>query len=391
MEDRRAELTCRVCGDKASGKHYGVPSCDGCRGFFKRSIRRCRQNLEYVCKESGRCVVDVARRNQCQACRFSKCLNVNMRREAVQHERAPRSCVKRQPSLLPPEGTTPLLLSGPAFAPFAPYPGPFPAFRPFPLVPPPFLGSYAEEEEVSSSQIDVVRVDDSPAPEQPTASAEEGRLAAGPCLTADRRPSDELHPATSRPSEAALETAAKLLFLAVRWAHTIPSFIQMSRLEQSALLEASWSELFVISAAQWPLVIDSPSELAAACGPRLQPELERQLAGLIDIIQRFADLKVDHTEYACLRALVLFKPEVKSVRDPKYIEILQDQTHLMLYEYVFSQKMAAKARFGRLLLLLSSLRTVSGTFLQEVFFKRALGGVPISQLLADLNGSSTAI
>ncbi|XP_063837271.1 nuclear receptor subfamily 2 group E member 1-like [Ostrinia nubilalis] len=83
----KPEALCRVCGDKASGKHYGVPSCDGCRGFFKRSIRR---NLDYVCKENGRCVVDVTRRNQCQACRFSKCLRVNMKKDAVQHERAPR-------------------------------------------------------------------------------------------------------------------------------------------------------------------------------------------------------------------------------------------------------------------------------------------------------------
>ncbi|KAK3768411.1 hypothetical protein RRG08_053404 [Elysia crispata] len=79
---------CLVCGDRASGRHYGVKSCDGCRGFFKRSIRR---NLEYVCKENGSCVVDPVRRNQCQACRFKKCLEVKMNRNCVQHERAPRS------------------------------------------------------------------------------------------------------------------------------------------------------------------------------------------------------------------------------------------------------------------------------------------------------------
>ncbi|CAG4955374.1 unnamed protein product [Colias eurytheme] len=91
--EAKPEALCRVCGDKASGKHYGVPSCDGCRGFFKRSIRR---NLDYVCKENGRCVVDVNRRNQCQACRFSKCLRVNMKKDAVQHERAPRPITNHQ-------------------------------------------------------------------------------------------------------------------------------------------------------------------------------------------------------------------------------------------------------------------------------------------------------
>jgi hypothetical protein len=69
---------CIVCGDKSSGKHYGVLTCEGCKSFFKRSVRR---NLTYTCRGSRNCPIDQHHRNQCQYCRFKKCIKVGMRRE----------------------------------------------------------------------------------------------------------------------------------------------------------------------------------------------------------------------------------------------------------------------------------------------------------------------
>ena len=75
---------CTICGDRASGKHYGVYSCEGCKGFFKRTVRK---ELTYVCRETQNCVIDKRQRNRCQYCRYQKCLATGMRREAVQDER----------------------------------------------------------------------------------------------------------------------------------------------------------------------------------------------------------------------------------------------------------------------------------------------------------------
>lgn len=72
---------CSICGDRASGKHYGVYSCEGCKGFFKRTVRK---DLSYACREDRNCTIDKRHRNRCQYCRYQKCLSMGMKREAVQ-------------------------------------------------------------------------------------------------------------------------------------------------------------------------------------------------------------------------------------------------------------------------------------------------------------------
>ncbi|XP_068453517.1 nuclear receptor subfamily 4immunitygroup A member 1 [Clinocottus analis] len=74
------EGCCAVCGDNASCQHYGVRTCEGCKGFFKRTVQK---NSKYVCLANKDCPVDKRRRNRCQFCRFQKCLVVGMVREVV--------------------------------------------------------------------------------------------------------------------------------------------------------------------------------------------------------------------------------------------------------------------------------------------------------------------
>ncbi|XP_008287745.1 nuclear receptor subfamily 2 group C member 2 isoform X1 [Stegastes partitus] len=84
---------CVVCGDKASGRHYGAVSCEGCKGFFKRSVRK---NLTYSCRSKQDCVINKHHRNRCQFCRLRKCLKMGMKTESVQSERKPIDIVPRE-------------------------------------------------------------------------------------------------------------------------------------------------------------------------------------------------------------------------------------------------------------------------------------------------------
>ncbi|XP_070156818.1 hepatocyte nuclear factor 4-gamma isoform X5 [Polyergus mexicanus] len=79
-----SNAACAICGDRATGKHYGAASCDGCKGFFRRSVRK---NHQYTCRLMRKCQIDKDKRNQCRYCRLRKCFRAGMKKEAVQNER----------------------------------------------------------------------------------------------------------------------------------------------------------------------------------------------------------------------------------------------------------------------------------------------------------------
>ncbi|KAH9514587.1 hypothetical protein Btru_025730 [Bulinus truncatus] len=84
--DGEEPLVCAICNDKATGLHYGIITCEGCKGFFKRTVQNKRV---YTCVADGNCEINKAQRNRCQYCRFKKCLKMGMVLAAVREDRMP--------------------------------------------------------------------------------------------------------------------------------------------------------------------------------------------------------------------------------------------------------------------------------------------------------------
>jgi len=325
------EINCVVCGDKSSGKHYGQFTCEGCKSFFKRSVRR---NLTYQCRGSRNCPVDQHHRNQCQFCRLKKCLKMGMRREAVQKGRVPPT----------PQGM-------------------FIGFGGDPLSGTTYLSSYISM---------LLRA-------EPYTTSRYGQMqmASNNMIGIDN----------------ICEFAARLLFSAVEWTKNIPGFPELQVTDQVALLRLVWSELFVLNAAQCNMPLNVAPLLVAA-GLHGAPMAADRVVSFMDHIRIFQEqveklkvLHVDNAEYSCMKAIVLFTSDAPGLSDVQVIEQMQEKSQCALEEYCRTQYPNQPTRFGRLLLRLPSLRTVSSQVIEQLFFVRLVGKTPIETLIRDMTMS----
>ncbi|XP_077598434.1 estrogen-related receptor gamma b [Stigmatopora nigra] len=326
---------CLVCGDVASGYHYGVASCEACKAFFKRTIQG---NIEYSCPATNECEITKRRRKSCQACRFMKCLKVGMLKEGVRLDRV-RGGRQKYKRRMEAENGGYLGLTIPP-----------PAKKPVTKIVSHLL--LMEPEKIYA---------------MPDPSIPDGDIKALTTLC---------------------DLADRELVVIIGWAKHIPGFSSLTLADQMSLLQSAWMEILVLSIVFRSLPADEEivyaEDYAVDEGRASASGLLDLHVAILPLVRRFKKLRVDKEEFVTLKAVALANSDSMQIENVEAVLRLQDSLHEALQDFESAQHPEDPRRAGKLLMTLPLLRQTATKAVQHFYGVKMQGKVPMHKLFLEM-------
>uniref|UniRef100_A0A182NZ10 Ecdysone receptor n=1 Tax=Anopheles dirus TaxID=7168 RepID=A0A182NZ10_9DIPT len=387
---RQQEELCLVCGDRASGYHYNALTCEGCKGFFRRSVTK---NAVYCCKFGHACEMDMYMRRKCQECRLKKCLAVGMRPECVVPEN--QCAIKRKEKKAQKEKDK--VQTNPSTT-----------------------VSTTNSASYKSELLPVLMKCESPPtaaiPLLPEKLLNENRQRNIPLLTANQmaviykliwyqdgyeQPSEEdlKRIMINSPNEEEdpheihfrhiTEITILTVQLIVEFAKGLPAFTKIPQEDQITLLKACSSEVMMLRMARR---YDAETDSILFANNRSYTRDSYKMAGMADTIEdllhfcrQMYTLTVDNVEYALLTAIVIFSDR-PGLEKAELVETIQSYYIDTLRVYILNRHGGdpkCSVTFAKLLSILTELRTL-GNQNSEMCFSLKLKNRKLPRFLEEI-------
>ncbi|XP_018425857.1 PREDICTED: hepatocyte nuclear factor 4-beta-like [Nanorana parkeri] len=313
---------CSICGDRATGKHYGASSCDGCKGFFRRSVRK---NHMYACRFSRQCVVDKDKRNQCRYCRLRKCFRAGMKKEAVQNE---RDRISMRRNSYEDNGSLSISILTQAEA----------MTHQFSPLSPAHIGDIAMKKVATIGDV---------------------------CESMKQQLLLLVEWAKHIPAFCELPLDDQVALLrAHAGAHLLLGVAKRSLPYKDFLLLGN----------DFIIPMQCPELEIARVAVRILDELVKPLR----------EIQIDENEYACLKAVIFFDPDCKGLMDASKVKNMRFQVQVNLEDYINDRQYDSRGRFSDILLLLPPLQSITWQMIEQVQFAKLLGMAKIDSLLQEM-------
>ncbi|PBC27595.1 Retinoic acid receptor RXR-alpha [Apis cerana cerana] len=296
------------------------PGCEGCKGFFKRTVRK---DLSYACREEKSCIIDKRQRNRCQYCRYQKCLAMGMKREAVQEERQ-RTKERDQSEV---ESTSSLHSDMP-------------------------IERILEAEKRVECKME----------QQGNYENAVSHI----CNATNKQLFQLVAWAKHIPHFTSLPLEDQVLLLRAGWNELlIASFSHRSIDVKDGIVLATGITVHRNSAQQ------------AGVGTIFDRVLS-------ELVSKMREMKMDRTELGCLRSIILFNPEVRGLKSIQEVTLLREKIYGALEGYCRVAWPDDAGRFAKLLLRLPAIRSIGLKCLEYLFFFKMIGDVPIDDFLVEM-------